>query len=175
MIDETDRTGPPLIFNHEIRVGGQPETVWSFLWDVDRVGACIPGCRDVEVVEPRAKYRAVLEQRVGPFKATFDLHLDIVEVKEPAHILVSVKGKDAKGGSAMNCVFSLDLKREDERGSVIDLAADVSLFGRMATLGQSVIQRRSEEVIAEFASNLGAALGIPAEPSRRDTESSGEL
>jgi uncharacterized protein len=168
------REEPSMIFNHEMRVGGQPESIWSFLWDVDRVSACIPGCRDAGVVEPLTKYHAVLEQRVGQFKATFDLELVIVELQEPAHILVSVKGKDAKTGSVITGTFSIDLQREDEAGSVIELAADVSLLGRLATLGHSVIQRRSEEVIAEFASNLGAALGVPAGTGRQDTAPSRE-
>src|SRR5689334_5561262 len=39
-------------FSTEIVVARPPERVWAFLWDVERVAKCLPGCREARTVVP---------------------------------------------------------------------------------------------------------------------------
>ena len=56
-------------FEKRIEVQASPDEAWALLWEVDRLARCLPGCKEVQELEPRKKYAAVIEQRVGQFKA----------------------------------------------------------------------------------------------------------
>jgi carbon monoxide dehydrogenase subunit G len=53
-------------FEEQLRVPVSVADAWDFLWQTERVAACLPGCTGVEVVEAGKTYRAQFEDRIGP-------------------------------------------------------------------------------------------------------------
>jgi len=141
-----------------IVVGQGPQAVWEFLWDVPRLAACIPGCKSVEPVDPPRQYRAVMEERLGPFQVRFDLDLKVLEVQEGQRISVTAEGKDARLGSPMKVDLKLELRPAGE-GTELAIDSDVQVFGKLASLGHGMIRRKGEQIIGEFAKALTAQLG----------------
>ena len=41
-----------MTFEKEIAVALEVERVWAFLWDVERVARCLPGCREARAIVP---------------------------------------------------------------------------------------------------------------------------
>ena len=66
-------------FDQRIEVQRTVTEVWGFLWDIERLARCLPSCKEVREVEPQQRYAVVIEERVGPFKARFEMDVSVVE------------------------------------------------------------------------------------------------
>jgi carbon monoxide dehydrogenase subunit G len=76
-------------------VAAPPEQVWAFLWDVERVARCIPGCSDVRVVDPQRSYTATVTEKVGPFRVSFPLEIEVTRLEAPRNLQVQARGADS--------------------------------------------------------------------------------
>jgi carbon monoxide dehydrogenase subunit G len=144
-------------FAKDIVVDRPPEQVWAFLWDVERVARCLPGCEEVRTVVPLQRYAAVVAERVGPFKVRFPLEIEVLEVDEGRRMKAQAAGRDAALGSSLRVTIELHLEPRDT-GSVIHLVADAAVLGRLGTLGQGMIERKAGQIMEGFAGSLREAL-----------------
>jgi carbon monoxide dehydrogenase subunit G len=138
----------------QFQVGQAPEQVWQFLWQVDRVAACIPGCSNVEVVEPQKAYRAVVSEKVGPFRVSFPLAIAVTEAEAPRHLRAEATGRDAKVASSLKANLDVTLAEPAPGKTDVRLLADISVLGKLGTLGQSVIIRKANDEMDRFAASL---------------------
>ena len=60
------------------------QRTWAFLNEPKEVGVCLPGCHEVEVVEP-GKYKASVGLKVGPIKAGFEVLVETDEERPPEY------------------------------------------------------------------------------------------
>jgi carbon monoxide dehydrogenase subunit G len=140
-------------FTREIAVTRAPEQVWAFLWDVQRLARCIPGCQSARVIEPHARYEAVVGERVGPFKVTFPLDIEVLETQAPRRLRAKATGRDASVGSSLQ--LQLDMTIEPGAShTLLRLRADVAVLGKLAALGHGMIRRKADEVMDRFAQAL---------------------
>lgn len=56
-----------------------------------KLASCIEGCERVEEIEPKKRYMAIVEAKVGPFKTSFAVELEVLEVDE-LHIKAKAEG-----------------------------------------------------------------------------------
>ena len=140
-------------FEKEIEIANSKENVWRFLWDIDRFIACVPGCKEASTVDPGKQYAATMVEKVGPFRVSFPLRIDVVESRDLAYIKALAAGSDNAVGSRMKVELEVTLKEADAR-TVISLAASVDILGKLATLGHSIIKRKADQVMEEFAQAL---------------------
>ena len=141
----------------EIRIEAPRQAVWDFLWDVPRLAACIPGARDVRTVEEGRRYTAVVGEKVGPFKVQFPLEIHVLEVSAPEHLRARAGGRD----SAVDGIVKVDLDvalTPAESGTTLRLAADISVLGKLGTLGHSVIVRKGTDIVDRFAAAVKTQL-----------------
>jgi uncharacterized protein len=140
-------------FTQRIAVAATPEKVWALLWDIKRMATCIPGCREATEVEPHKKYTAIVGERVGPFKVTFPLDIEILEAVEGRRLRASATGKDPAVGSSMKMGLDLSIV-EDGGRTVLDIKTDVSILGKLGALGHSMIKRKADDMMGKFAQAL---------------------
>jgi len=137
-------------FEKEISVSVSPELVWAFLWDVERVARCLPGCREVRTVVPHERYEAVVSERVGPFKVQFPLEIQVLEAEEPRRLKAVASGRDASVGSSLK--VTLDLRLEGGgAGSRLVIVSEANVLGKLGTLGHSIIQHKADGIMTQFA------------------------
>ncbi len=142
-----------MTFEQEIMVEAPPDRVWAFLWDIDRVARCLPGCKEAKTIVPHERYEAVVSERVGPFKVQFPLKIEILEAEAPTHLRAQAAGRDASMGSSLRA--TLDLRIEGQgAGSRLVIHSDVAILGRLGTLGHGIIQPKAEGIISQFAEAL---------------------
>jgi carbon monoxide dehydrogenase subunit G len=67
-------------------------------------------------------------------------------------------GKDTAVQSLVKVEVDLALRETAPTCTVLQLSADVTVFGKLGTLGHSVIVRRGEAIIDQFATAMQAAL-----------------
>jgi carbon monoxide dehydrogenase subunit G len=144
----------------EIRVAAPPDHVWSFLWDVPRLAACVPGASDVRTVEAGKRYAAVVAEKVGPFKVRVPLDIEVLEVQPPERLRARAGGRDTAVDGLVKIELDVTLAPE-AGGTALRLAADVAVLGKLGTLGHSVIARKSGEIVDRFAGALRARLEAP--------------
>ena len=138
-----------------IELSAAPGAVWERLWDIRALAGCIPGCGDVEAIEERRRYRATIRDRVGPFRIAIPLEI-LVEASPPERLVVTASGRDSTLGSPVKVGLTVTLAGDAAGGTHLGLDGQAQIGGKLATLGQGVIQRRTKDVLDTFAVNLAA-------------------
>jgi hypothetical protein len=145
-------------FAKQVTVAAARQVVWEFLWNIPRLAACVPGCDGVAEVEPYKHYQATVQDKVGPFKVRVPLAIEILTATAPARLLARANGKDAIVQSLVKVELDLELVEGGPEATTLRFQAEVSVLGKLGTLGHSVIVRRGEALIEQFATAVQAAL-----------------
>ncbi len=148
-------------FEREIEIVNSREKVWQFLWDVDRFITCLPGCKEAKTVEAGKSYTATMVKKVGPFRVEFPMRIDVLESQEMTSIKAQATGSDSRMGSRMKVELDVHLK-ENGNKTLLSLGVSVDILGKLATLGHSIIKRKADQVMEEFAQAIKNRLeGVP--------------
>lgn len=145
-------------FEQQITVDTPRQVVWDFLWDVPRLVACVPGCDGVEEIEPQKRYQTTVNEKVGPFRVTVPLTIEVVENTAPERIVAHASGKDTMVQSHVKVDLDVTLIEVEAQITELQMGAEVAVLGKLGTLGHSVIVRKGNEIVSQFVSALQAAL-----------------
>ncbi|HET7325433.1 MAG TPA: SRPBCC domain-containing protein, partial [Halococcus sp.] len=110
---------------------------------------------DPEVIAERAfeegnHYATVIGIGIGPVNPTFETVVTIEERKQP---YMEAAGEGSAGDSSfeMNAWMELD---ETDTGVEVDWNAEAEVFGRIASMGQRVINPAANQVVKRFFSSI---------------------
>ena len=148
-------------FDKEIEIQNSREKVWQFLWDVDRFIACVPGCKEASTVEAGKSYTAIMVEKVGPFRVEFPMRIEVLESQEMSRIRAQGTGSDSRVGSRLKVELDVRLQGDGEK-TLLSLGVSVDIVGKLATLGHSIMKRKADQVMEEFAQAIKNRLeGVP--------------
>jgi carbon monoxide dehydrogenase subunit G len=139
-----------LRFEKQVEIEAPKEKVWNFIWDVDRFIACVPGCKEARTLEEGKRYAATMVEKVGPFRVEFPTTIEVLEREELSRIKARATGADQKIGSRMKVDLDVALKGEGNH-TTMGFVADVDILGKLAALGHSIIKRKADQTLDEFA------------------------
>ena len=143
-------------FQGNLSIARPVEKVWEFLWDIEKLTNCIPGCEGVKTIKDREKYELTVKDSVGPITVHFELLAEVKKLEPLKRIEIALEGKDFKaGGVRQTMTLVLTAKGSD---SEIDFETDVNVFGRLGTLGYPFVKKKAESVINEFSENVKSAI-----------------
>jgi carbon monoxide dehydrogenase subunit G len=145
-------------FEKQVSVDVPRQAVWDFLWDMARLTPCIPGCAGVETIAPYQRYQATVQDRVGPFKVRVPLAIEVLTATAPERLVARASGKDTTVQSLVKVEVDLSLRETVPTSTLLQFSAEVTVFGKLGTLGHSIIVRRGEAIIDQFATAVQAAL-----------------
>jgi carbon monoxide dehydrogenase subunit G len=156
-------------FENRFDVDAPLEKVWETVLDVERVAPTVPGAQVLERSGEDA-YKVAIKVRVGPMSMTYRGEVEITERDETAHrAVMKARAKESRGQGTADADVTMQLSGEDGRTSAT-VTTEVQLSGKVATMGQGVLQDVSGRLVETFAQNLAAMLagGEPpaAEPAR---------
>jgi len=137
--------------------------VWRTLMDFEKVAGCVPGAQVLNKLSEDA-YQVGMKVKLGPVTMQYKGQMQVVERNEAEYTAVlSGSAKEARGQGTAQATARLQLVEQDgaTRGTV---SADVALSGRAAAMGQAVIGSVTDQMMAQFATNLQAML-VGDEPS----------
>ncbi|MBI4490666.1 MAG: hypothetical protein HY694_16400 [Deltaproteobacteria bacterium] len=137
-------------FENQIAIGAPQEKVWQFLWDIDRFITCVPGCQEASTVEAGKSYAAKMVEKVGPFRVEFPMRIEVIQTEAMSYIKAQASGSDTRMGSRMKVELEVSLK-EDGKATLLTFVASVDILGKLAALGHSIIKRKADQVMEEFA------------------------
>jgi carbon monoxide dehydrogenase subunit G len=145
-------------FEKQVTVDTPRQAVWDFLWDVPRMVACVPGCDGAEEVEPGQRYRAVVQEKVGPFRVKIPLAIEVLETRAPERLAARASGRDGMVQSHVKVELEVVLAEDGPQTTTVRLNADVAVLGKLGTLGHSIIIRKGNAIVGQFATALQAAV-----------------
>jgi carbon monoxide dehydrogenase subunit G len=136
--------------------------VYALMLDPARVAPCIPGA---EVVGRRddGGYDAKVTVKVGPMKMSYAGVVAIVEHDDAAHTAsMRARGTEERGQGNVDATMRMAVADRDGGGSHVDVSTEMQVTGRVAQMGQGIMQDVAVRMIGEMARNMEALLA-PAE------------
>jgi carbon monoxide dehydrogenase subunit G len=141
--------------DHRFAVDAPRAKVWAALMDLPAAARCVPGARDIAVEGDAV--RGVLDVRVGPVKLALAGTIAIESRDEATGIArLRADAEDARLGGAVRAF--VDLAVTGDRPTELRVSSDVAILGRIGELGQPLIARQADKVLAGFADCLRATV-----------------
>lgn len=142
----------------EFAVAADRAAVWERLMEVPTVASWLPILHSVAEVEPLTRYKAVLEDKVGPFALRADLSIEVVNMDKPVEVAVQARGEDRQVRSRIMIDAAVQLMEENPTLTRIRLSGSYEITGRVATLGAGVIRSKAAKLIDAFCTQAAEAL-----------------
>jgi carbon monoxide dehydrogenase subunit G len=136
--------------------------VYALMLDPARVAPCIPGA---EVVGQRddGGYDAKVTVKVGPMKMSYAGVVAIVEHDDAARTAsMRARGSEARGQGNVDATMRMAVADRDGGGSHVDVSTEMQVTGRVAQMGQGIMQDVAVRMIGEMARNMEALLAPAA-------------
>ncbi len=146
------------------------DTAWNILTDLERIAPCMPGAQLQEVEGD--EYRGVVKVKVGPITAQYKGKATFVEKDDDGHVAVlKAEGRDSRGQGDANAIITARLSESGDTTKV-SVHTDLTVTGKVAQFGRSVMGDVSAKLMGQFVENLEAT--VLADTEGVDTDGEGE-
>ncbi len=145
-------------FSGRYEIPATPEAVWAGLNDPAVLKACIPGCE--EIAKNRdTEFVATAVLKIGPVKARFKGKVSLSELEPPSRCVLTAEGQGGMAGFAKGTAEVVLTPAAG--GTVLAYTARASVGGKLAQIGQRLIdgaaRQISDDFFGRFAEHLSAA------------------
>ncbi|HEX5405104.1 MAG TPA: SRPBCC family protein [Pseudonocardiaceae bacterium] len=144
-----------MLIENSFQVAADPDQVFDFLQDANNVVACMPGAELVEDLG-NDSYRGKVKIKIGPVTAAYTGTATITQrdAGERVAILLA-EGRDTKGNGSAKATATMRVSAgADGVGSAVLLHTDLSVSGRLAQFGRSVMADVSNRMVGEMATRV---------------------
>jgi len=142
----------------EVDLLASREVVWAKLNDAEVLKACIPGCEELNK-NSDTEFQAVATTKIGPVKARFKGTVQLTDLDPPNGYKISGQGDGgvagfAKGGATVSLT-------EKEGGTLLSYNVEAQIGGKLAQLGQRLVNGAAKKIADEFFKNFAAQVAPP--------------
>jgi len=138
------------------------ELVWAALNDAGVLQRSIPGCETIDKVSD-TELNATLTLKVGPVKARFKGNVKLVDLEPPQRYTIVGEGQGGVAGfGKMKATVTL---AEEDGGTRLTYVADAQVGGKLAQVGQRLIDGAARKMADEFFDRFAALAGGKVEPA----------
>ena len=127
--------------------------VWAKLNDVDVLARCIPGCEKLERVSDN-ELKALVGLKIGPMSTKFTGDVTLSDMQPPTSYRISGTGKGGPAGMASGGA-NVKLEAKDG-GTLLTYDVDANVSGKIAQLGQRLIDATAAQLAEKFFTNFAA-------------------
>jgi carbon monoxide dehydrogenase subunit G len=138
-----------------------PETVWAAILDPVVLKACIPGCESMERTSD-AEFLAKATLKIGPVKATFGGKVTLAELDPPRRCILKGEGQGGVAGFARG--EAEVLLAPDGTGTVLSYTAHATVGGKLAQIGQRLIDGAAKQIADDFFTRFAVAVSPQLAP-----------
>lgn len=141
--------------NGEQRIPASQQVVWQALNDPEALKASIPGCESVDKVSD-TQFTARITMAVGPVKAKFAGDVTLTDIDAPNAYTITGKGSGGAAGFGKGSArVSLT---PDGAGTLLRYTANASVGGKLAQIGQRLVDSAAKKMAEDFFTNFTAYL-----------------
>src|SRR5579864_8029595 len=136
-------------------VGAPPDQVFAYLLDVNKVVGCVPGAELSEVVDPTT-FKGKVKVKVGPITVAYNGTARIAERSDAERTAtLQAEGRETTGPGSARATARMSVEA-DGAGSVVKIATDYSVQGRVAQFGRGVMEDVSRRIVNDMAACIKA-------------------
>ena len=147
--------------NHEFKVSLPIGEAWEVLTDLAGIAPCMPGAQLTG--SDGGTYSGKVRVKVGPVTTEYAGTATFVEKDGPAYrAVISAKGREAHGTGNASATISAQLRPDGDQ-TVVSVATDLKISGKVAQFGSSVIAEVSEKLLGQFVDSLEATLAAKSD------------
>ena len=142
---------------HTFTVPVPVDQAWEVLLDLHRVAPCMPGATLTGVEGD--DFTGTVKVKLGPIMLTYSGKGRFVERDEAARrVVIEASGRDTRsaGTAAATVTAQLEAQGDETR---VDVVTDLSITGKPAQFGRSMISDVSAKLLGQFAECLAGKLG----------------
>ena len=140
-------------FSHSLTVDAPAEQVWSLLRDPHSIAPAIPGFQSLDVIDDN-NFSIQIAQRIGPFRARFDLRMTVTEVVDLKLIRASGQGAEAGGGLLKVPSAVVEVASAGDGKTDLSFNIEFTLLGKLGAMGYPLVKRKAGEMAQVFGENL---------------------
>ena len=146
---------------------GSRQQVWDLFRDTEVMAAALPGTEKMEFVGDNT-YEAVMNVRVGPVSGVFSGKLVISNESHPESYTMTVDGRGKPG--FLKGFGDIILIDEGDSGTLMKYAGEVQIGGKLAGVGQRLIDTVSKSIINQAFETLDRVLAERSAAKVEDRE-----
>ena len=140
-------------FSHSLIVDAPAQRVWSLLRDPHSIAPAIPGFQALEVIDDD-NFSVQISQRIGPFRARFDLRITITEIVDLNLIRATGQGAEAGGGFLKVPSAVVEMASLGDGKTELSFNIEFTLLGKLGARGYPLVKRKAGEMAQVFGENL---------------------
>jgi carbon monoxide dehydrogenase subunit G len=139
----------------EVQLPASRETVWAMLNEPAVLKSCIPGCESLDK-DSDNEFRAVATIKIGPVKARWKGKVRFSNLDPPNSYSISGEGDGGVAGFAKGGA-EVSLANKDG-GTLLSYNVEAQIGGKLAQLGQRLINSVAKKTADDFFGNFAAAV-----------------
>ena len=137
------------------QLGVTQQQAWEALNDPQTLKACLAGCDKFEATGDDT-YTVGMAVKIGPVSAKFTGKVTLTEITPPQSYKLSFEGQGgvagfAKGGAVVGLT-------DKDGGTLLTYNVEAQIGGKLAQLGQRLINGSAKKLADEFFSNFAKAV-----------------
>jgi uncharacterized protein len=136
------------------------QQAWEALNDPAILQQCVAGCdkfmASEDSTDAQPKYDVGMNLKIGPVSAKFSGKIELAEVNPPNNYKLNFKGQGGAAGFGSGS-SSVSLTPNDQ-GTLLDYTVNAQVGGKIAQLGQRLIDGVSKSMADDFFSRFDEAL-----------------
>jgi len=135
---------------------GPPMAVWDLLQDPAALAKALPGTKTL-TKSAADRYDGVMSVSIGPVTAAeFAVTVTLKDQTPTSHVTLQIEGKGGVGH--VRGIASVDLADSPNRETTMTYSSDVLVGGRIAAVGQRLIESAARMMMRQALDALNAEL-----------------
>jgi carbon monoxide dehydrogenase subunit G len=134
---------------------GHREDVWEIILDPEVLATALPGTKSLDKVGEN-EYQGEMNVRVGPVAGLFSGHLVVSNEVPPESLTLTVDGRGGPG--FLNGAGNVVLDDQGDGTTLMKYEGDVNIGGKLASVGQRLLDTASKSMIRQGLEALDMAL-----------------
>ena len=139
----------------EYTFGGPRQDVWEMVRDPEVLATCLPGTQSLKLVGNN-EYEGEMQVHIGPIAGVFSGRLVVSDEVPPESCTLTAEGKGKPG--FVNGTGNVRLSEQGENQTLMTYSGEVQIGGRLAGVGQRMLDTVSRSMIRQGLDVLDAAI-----------------
>jgi carbon monoxide dehydrogenase subunit G len=138
-----------------VTVPAPREQVWPLLLDPIQLCKVIPGCEQARQLD-ETHYEAILAVKIQFMTIRSKARGSILTAEEPRLLVGELVGEPLAMAGAFRARVTLELMpaSQNVQATTIQYTMDLTMLGRLASLGEAIVRTTSQRLTREFAENV---------------------
>jgi carbon monoxide dehydrogenase subunit G len=146
---------------------GPREEVWNIVRDPEVLATALPGTQSLQQVSEN-EYAGKMHVRIGPVSGVFAGKIVVSDEVPPESYTLAVEGRGAPGFA--NGIGHVRLLDQEDGRTLIQYEGEMQVGGRIAGVGQRLIDTASKSMISQGLESLNSALQVRMQAEEEGVE-----